>query len=212
VTLRVEREGVIQRIRAKSVRRPRARTQFTVIRDRNFSNPRRRERRRPAPAWPRSARDPNRAFVGRFFLASPGLRAWPSLLRPNPTDYSVDNLVIARLVESITFTQHRGSPRCQVVQRSHRIASICTLHITSCRHCGSTACGRCHAAHESLSSVTPCVPRLRRRSKRTTSWQSRRATLISSMSSADGHARISPMMAPPTTPVSLPRCLFSSAA
>jgi hypothetical protein len=32
-------------------------------------------------------------IVGRLFLDSLGLRAWPSLLRLNPTDYSVDNLL-----------------------------------------------------------------------------------------------------------------------
>ena len=107
-------------------------------------------------------------------------------------------------VVSIVWTRQRGSPRCQQVHRSQHISSSCALQITSCRHCGSTACTRCQAAHESISCVAPCVPRILRRSRRTTSWQSRRATRIS-IRGADGQARISPMIAPPSRPVSWSR-------
>jgi hypothetical protein len=208
VTLRVEREGVIQRIRAKSVRRPRARPQFTVIRDRNFSNPRRRERRRPARAWPRSARDPNRAFVGRLFLASPGLRAWPSLLRLNPTDYSVDNLVNRKIagIDHVHAPSRFATLPSGPAFSSHRIDLYAAYYILPpLRFDGVHALPHCPREHILCHSVRSAVAQ---RSKRITSWQSRRATLISSMSSADGHARISPMMAPPTTPVSLPRCFI----
>jgi hypothetical protein len=65
-------------------------------------------------------------------------------------------------------------------------------------------------AHESISCVAPGVPRSRRRSRRTTSWQSRRATRIS-ICGAEGQARMSPMIAPPTRPVSRPRPWLASA-
>jgi hypothetical protein len=113
-------------------------------------------------------------------------------------------------VVSIACTRQRGSPRCQLVHRSQRISPSSGLRITSCRHCGSTACTRCHAAQASMSCVAPCVPRIRKRSRRRTSWQSRRATRIS-IRGADGHARISPMTAPPSRPVSWQRWRLSSA-